>query len=91
MLSYDNGKIDKLHVVILNSDEDGFWWVHCMSRGCDQSGKNSIVMANKDNDKAIAENWLFFKLTEYDWRKKDAQAWLDTIWHEYNQYLYDNQ
>lgn len=81
----------KKEMLVTGSDEDGFWWVHCMNDKCKQYGKNSIIMADKENDKAIVENWLFSKLTEYNWRKKDAQAWLDSIWDEYNQYLYDNQ
>lgn len=81
----------KKEMDVLGVDEDGFWWVHCMNDKCKQYGKNSIITANINNQKEIADYWLFSKFAEDDWRKKDAQAWLDSIWHEYNQYLYDNQ
>ena len=86
-----NCKECKEEMVVVGSDEDGVWWVHCMNDNCKQCGKNSIIMAYKENAQEIAEDWLISKFIEYDWRKKDSIKWLDSIWIEYNQYLYDNQ
>jgi len=86
-----NCKSCKEEMVVLGADEDGIWWVHCMNSECKQYGKNSIIMAHKSNDQEIAEHWLFSKFNDYDWRKKDATKWLNSVWLDFNQYLYDNQ
>ena len=72
-------------------DDEGFWWVHCMDTDCAECGRNSIIFTGKNNAQSIAEHWLLDEFQEDDWRKEDAQAWLNKIWKEYQQYLWDNQ